>query len=136
MSIQVDVKCTSLEHVPILRHALEGQFWGIRLEEMHGLYLRYSLDRRGHDRLPSVLQVRGVGDLFAMLEMAKGVGHVEEYCVSQTSLEEIFVHFAKQQEEETGHIQGVMSYAAGAPLLQAPPASDIDGGTAPSITLA
>lgn len=51
--------------------------------------------------------VISLGDLFKLIEDHKDQLRIREYSVSQTSLEHIFIHFAKQQEEETVTAPGI-----------------------------
>jgi hypothetical protein len=44
--------------------------------------------------------------IFEMIEESKDKLKIANYSVSQTSLEQIFIHFAKQQDEEKGIAQG------------------------------
>ncbi len=46
--------------------------------------------------------VRQLSDMFGLIEAEKAGLHIEDYSVSQTSLEQIFNFFAQQQEEEQG----------------------------------
>ena len=57
-------------HIPTIRSTLEGRFGGARLEEQHGVYMRYSLPK---ESLASGGQgdASGVADLFTLLEEAK-----------------------------------------------------------------
>jgi ABC-type multidrug transport system ATPase subunit len=50
---------------------------------------------------------RRLSDMFSILEEFKESLFIEEYSISQTSLEQIFNFFASQQEEEKGHIAGM-----------------------------
>ncbi len=36
---------------------------------------------------------------------------ITEYSISETSLEQIFIRFARQQEEETGEVEGLTNVA-------------------------
>jgi hypothetical protein len=45
-----------------------------------------------------------LGRVFDALEKNKSALHIQEYCLSQTSLEQIFNFFAAQQDEE--HLVG------------------------------
>jgi len=47
-----------------------------------------------------------LADVFEIIEKRKGELQVKEYSVSQTSLEQIFIHFARQQDEERGVAKG------------------------------
>ncbi len=38
---------------------------------------------------------------------AANTAGIEEYAVSETSLEQIFIHFARQQDEEQGKVAGI-----------------------------
>lgn len=44
--------------------------------------------------------------IFATMEQHKEQLHLQEYALSQTSLEDIFNQFAAEQEEERGVIRG------------------------------
>ena len=50
--------------------------------------------------------------IFRTIEEAKSSGRLrlDDYAVSQCTLEQVFISIAKEQDEETGRIQG-MSYA-------------------------
>jgi len=54
-------------------------------------------------------QMRTLSMLFGLFEANRVALFVEEYSVSQTSLEQIFNRFASQQEEKTGHAHGTMA---------------------------
>ena len=49
---------------------------------------------------------RQISSLFALMEEHKAALHVQEYSISQTSLEQIFNQFAATQEEEGHHTAG------------------------------
>jgi ABC-type sugar transport system ATPase subunit len=66
-----------------------------------------------HERQPTKLRMeipadmadgtrRPVSSIFKAIESDKARLHIQEYAMAQTSLEQIFNHFAAQQEEETG----------------------------------
>jgi hypothetical protein len=57
---------------------------------------------------------RQLSDMFGLIEEHKARLHMEDYSVSQTSLEQIFNFFAGQQEEEKGAAAGIVS---GGPLV-------------------
>lgn len=63
---------------------------------------------------------RQLSDMFGLIEEHKVRLHMEDYSVSQTSLEQIFNFFAGQQEEEKGAAAGIVS---GGPLLALGPAT-------------
>ena len=50
-----------------------------------------------------------IGDMFGLLESGKEDLSLKEYSLSQTSLEQVFNSFAGQQEEEMGHVAGMVS---------------------------
>lgn len=50
---------------------------------------------------------RNLSEIFGVIEKNKVAIGIQEYSVSQTSLEQIFNQFAAQQEEERGHAQGL-----------------------------
>ena len=55
--------------------------------------------------------------MFELIEAHKATLDVQEYSVSQTTLEQIFNEFASTQEEETGGARGITGDNAGAPEL-------------------
>jgi len=59
-------------------------------------------------RIYSILQsaVTSLGEVFASLEKLKKVFNVEEYSFGQTTLEQVFLKFAKDQEIEEDHQDG------------------------------
>lgn len=62
----------------------------IEIDEQYDLYLR----------LRCVSDEMNLADAFACLEKLKVSGMIENYCVSQATLEQVFIKFAKLQEEE------------------------------------
>ena len=69
-----------------------------KLDESHGGYFRLKVDR--NIDLTSVFQ---------SFEDNKSELEIFDYSVSQCTLEQIFIQFAKEQEEERGHIEGMSS---------------------------
>ena len=51
---------------------------------------------------------RKLGQMFGKVEGAKNQLFIQDYSISQTSLEQIFNQFAAQQEEETGQAVGIV----------------------------
>ena len=51
---------------------------------------------------------RRLASMFGNMEKSKSSLRIREYSIAQTSLEQIFNSFASKQEEETGHVQGMM----------------------------
>ena len=48
-----------------------------------------------------------LSEAFAAIEKQKENLGIEDYSVSQGSLEQVFIRFAKTQDEEAGHIAGL-----------------------------
>ncbi len=69
-------------------------------------------------RIICVLQIEDdeleLADAFQFIESIKETFEIEDYSVSQGSLEQVFIRFAKQQSEETGRIAGINYVAGGA----------------------
>eukprot|EP00735_Rhodelphis_limneticus_P009137 TRINITY_DN2560_c0_g1::TRINITY_DN2560_c0_g1_i1::g.19179::m.19179 TRINITY_DN2560_c0_g1::TRINITY_DN2560_c0_g1_i1::g.19179 ORF type:complete len:1829 (-),score=670.14,sp/Q84M24/AB1A_ARATH/37.15/0.0,ABC2_membrane_3/PF12698.2/1.1e-20,ABC2_membrane_3/PF12698.2/2.6e-40,ABC_tran/PF00005.22/8e-28,ABC_tran/PF00005.22/9.3e-22,AAA_21/PF13304.1/3.6,AAA_21/PF13304.1/0.00028,AAA_21/PF13304.1/1.1e+02,AAA_21/PF13304.1/0.00011,AAA_15/PF13175.1/1,AAA_15/PF13175.1/5.1e+02,AAA_15/PF13175.1/0.52,ABC2_membrane/PF01061 len=72
-------------------------FEGTRLLEKHGAFMRFEV--------PS--KAATLAALFGAIERSKESHFIQEYNLSQTSLEQIFNMFASQQEEETGAVGGM-----------------------------
>lgn len=84
------------DYVEALQSYLQDKFPGVHLLERHERSLRFSL--------PSAASL---ANIFRNLEGAQGELCLEEYGVSQTSLEQIFNDFAANQQEETGQVRGL-----------------------------
>jgi len=76
---------------------IENTFKDALLIENNGsLSLKYRIPKKS----------LSLSDLFRVIEENRTEYFIEAYSVSETTLEQIFIHFAKQQEEETGVIAG------------------------------
>lgn len=72
-----------------IKQLMDNTFKLHRLEEEYAGRLIY--------KIPS--NAVSVGQVFGVLEDQKAAGNLEEYAFSQTTLEQVFIEFAKQQEE-------------------------------------
>ena len=92
---------------------------GAQLVERQGSKLRF--------RLP--VAVMPVSDAFELMQSNKDRLGVQEYSLSQTTLEQIFNQFAAQQEEETGGAVGILNTG----VLGGSGAADAGAGAADAI---
>ncbi|KAJ7308251.1 hypothetical protein JRQ81_008776 [Phrynocephalus forsythii] len=69
---------------------IQDSFPGILLKEKHHSTLHYQLPSRGCS----------LAKIFGVLAAHWSDYHIEDYSVSQTTLDQVFVHFAKDQSEE------------------------------------
>eukprot|EP00823_Brevimastigomonas_motovehiculus_P003037 TRINITY_DN1824_c0_g1_i1.p1 TRINITY_DN1824_c0_g1~~TRINITY_DN1824_c0_g1_i1.p1 ORF type:complete len:444 (-),score=171.16 TRINITY_DN1824_c0_g1_i1:45-1184(-) len=79
-----------------IRQFVETTFANAQLTEQHGTRIKYQISCD-----------RSLADVFRVIEVHKEELGIREYSVSQTSLEQIFIDFAKQQEEEKGQMAGI-----------------------------
>lgn len=100
------------------KHAIANAFDGATCIEQHGDSLKYRVPRTRPAARPSTPAVGGaflpphvpsvtIGSVFRWVESVKSSLSVTEYSVSETSLEQIFVHYAAGQEEETAKVTGM-----------------------------
>ncbi|XP_066061896.1 phospholipid-transporting ATPase ABCA7 isoform X2 [Chamaea fasciata] len=68
---------------------LQQHFPGIVLREQHGGLLQYHLPAR----------VTSLATVFSLLAANRGPCHIEDYSVSQTTLDQVFVNFAQEQSD-------------------------------------
>nr|XP_054506141.1 phospholipid-transporting ATPase ABCA7 [Agelaius phoeniceus] len=68
---------------------LQQHFPGIVLREQHGGLLQYHLPAR----------VTSLATVFSLLAAHRGPCHIEDYSVSQTTLDQVFMHFAQEQSD-------------------------------------
>ena len=83
----------------LLRVFLETEFEHVTLLEQQGNLFRYRL----HATLEKLLP----GRVFDVLEKNKETLHLENYSVTQTSLDQVFNQFASKQQQETGPVRGL-----------------------------
>ncbi|XP_050766354.1 phospholipid-transporting ATPase ABCA7 [Gymnogyps californianus] len=69
---------------------MQRRFPGIVLKERHGGLLQYQLPSRAGS----------LASVFSVLAAHHGPCHIEDYSVSQTTLDQVFVHFAREQSDE------------------------------------
>ncbi|NXW61981.1 ABCA1 protein, partial [Eurystomus gularis] len=69
---------------------MQCRFPGIVLKERHGGLLQYQLPSRAGS----------LASIFSVLAAHRGPCHIEDYYVSQTTLDQVFVHFAREQSDE------------------------------------
>uniref|UniRef100_A0A669Q445 ABC transporter domain-containing protein n=1 Tax=Phasianus colchicus TaxID=9054 RepID=A0A669Q445_PHACC len=72
-----------------VQHLMQCSFPGIALQEQHGSTLQY--------RLPS--HACSLAHVFGVLAEHCGHGPIQDYSVSQTTLDQVFVHFAREQSD-------------------------------------
>ena len=70
-----------------------------RLIERHGLKFRF--------RIPP--QTMSLGSMFRAMEEGREPHLMADYSIGQTSLEQVFNQFAAQQDEEKGHMAGMIA---------------------------
>lgn len=90
----------------------KNTFRGCRLVERHGGNLKFRIPKGSYIADQSPRQSpRGelftLGDLFQLVEKEKETLKIKEYSISETTLEQIFIQFAKQQSEERGGVAGI-----------------------------
>ncbi|XP_075758760.1 phospholipid-transporting ATPase ABCA7 isoform X2 [Pelodiscus sinensis] len=69
---------------------IQHSFPGIALRERHHCTLQYQLPSRGCS----------LAKIFSLLSAHRDAYRIEDYSVSQTTLDQVFVHFAKDQSED------------------------------------
>jgi ABC-type multidrug transport system ATPase subunit len=99
--IDLAVWCIAEQNVLDLARFMQNEFPGAVLRESQRSRVRYEV--------PSKIDGRDVklSKMFGLLERQKAALGLQEYSLSQTSLEQIFNGFAGQQEEEKGAAKGI-----------------------------
>eukprot|EP00457_Paulinella_chromatophora_P000146 gb/GEZN01000146.1/.p1 GENE.gb/GEZN01000146.1/~~gb/GEZN01000146.1/.p1 ORF type:complete len:2016 (+),score=362.69 gb/GEZN01000146.1/:289-6336(+) len=83
-------------NVPLIDQWIKELAPTAALLEKHGGSIKYRLPRECT-----------LAKMFRLVEKEKQRLGILEYSLAETSLEQIFIHFAKQQEEEKGHVAGL-----------------------------
>lgn len=86
---------------------LNDTFGSYTLHERQVSKLRVELSGKDHEAEKGT--ERKLSYLFGAIEEKRDELHIQGYSIAQTSLEQIFNHFAAQQEEETGLISGMVA---------------------------
>jgi hypothetical protein len=97
---QLDANVSN-EQQPAFKANLESTWPSITIIEQHGNALKFRIPRESQG------QKTTIGQVFRFIEACKAQYDVKDYSVSETTLEQIFIQFAKQQEEETGRPAGL-----------------------------
>lgn len=100
----VSVNGESPTHTPLdetivtkVKEIIMNSFPNAELDEEFGELLHYKIPQS---------DIKSLADSFAMLEKAKGDRLISEYALSQTTLEQVFLQFARQQEEDVEEGEG------------------------------
>ena len=72
-----------------LKEFIESNFPGSTLKDEHQGYMHYQLKAEG----------KTWANLFGIMEGAKEVYNIEDYSISQTTLEQVFLNFTRAQRE-------------------------------------
>jgi len=86
-----------------LQAHLQNEWPGTKVVEQHQFAIKFRVPRQISDSGQQV----SIGNLFRVLESFKEKYYIREYACQQTSLEQIFISFAAQQEEERGSVAGI-----------------------------
>jgi len=76
--------------IPALKQYIETTFPGSLLKDEHQGYIHYQL-KAGEDKTWA--------NLFGIMERAKQQYNIEDYSISQTTLEQVFLNFTRAQRE-------------------------------------
>lgn len=93
---QLDANTGSQPVKPLSRF-IRQNFPGAHVIEKHENSLKYSIPKGNYT----------LGELFGIFEHRRAELNISEYALSETSLEQVFISFARQQEEETGVVEGL-----------------------------
>ena len=97
---QLDVNVAESQQVAF--KAMMTQTWeSASIIEEHGNSFKFRIPRESNG------QKTTIGQVFRLIEGCKQQFEIKNYSVSETTLEQIFISFAKQQDEETGHVAGL-----------------------------
>jgi len=90
---QLEIKCGG-GNLPEVQDFVFSAFPGSTLEEINGPKMKYRLSNSCSSNLANV---------FSQIEMWKSALNIEDYGVTQCSLEQIFISFARQEQAEIPH---------------------------------
>jgi ATP-binding cassette, subfamily A (ABC1), member 4 len=89
-SYSIEVRCTSIDVIPQVQAMIVSLSEHAVLDEQHGASVKYTVPK--HSSL-------SLSTAFRTIEAARqSLGIVQNYSITQTSLEQIFINLAKQQQ--------------------------------------
>ena len=95
--------CIMEERITALLHFFDEHTPSYKLRERQAAKVRLEVPLNAPNG-----SKRAVADLFSLMERHRDSLFVDDYCISQTTLEQIFNSFAKLQREETGDAGGIV----------------------------
>ena len=95
MGYQIEIRCliTSINQCLELCQEIFHEY---NIDEIHGGYIRLKVDNN-----------IDLANAFQILEQSKIIYHIYDYSISQCTLEQVFIQFAKDQEEERSKVAGL-----------------------------
>jgi ATP-binding cassette subfamily A (ABC1) protein 3 len=102
------VFCFLQSNVDHFRNFIDTEFPGSVMVEKQGMKMRFEVPHSSPQGIPLKLSA-----MFGTFQKNKETFNVQEYSLSQTSLEQIFNGFASKQEEEQGSAAGIIAAPAG-----------------------
>ena len=99
LDLQLQASASPAVSEAVKNHVLETAMPSALLAEQHGLFLRFSIPRTSPDGVSLSL-----GDMFRVLEAMKKDASmmVQEYSLAQSTLEQVFIQFAKEGDQSFG----------------------------------
>ena len=125
MGYQVEVRC-SPSRIQDCIQLCQTVMTDAVVEELHGGYVRLKVSKE--------VDLAGA---FNTLERNKVAFDIYDYSISQCTLEQVFLKFAKDQEEETGHVAGFNESGvvpSGSEIQSGPSAGVGAGANTPTFT--
>ena len=99
----VELQCATLAAVSLLHRFMETEFPGAILEEEHMVRVKYSLPQK----------TVSLAHVFATLEREKSNLGLEDYSVSQSTLEQVFLSLASRSTNPTQVLKKVYNNTMG-----------------------
>ena len=109
---QLDVNVPAGEMQNSFRQELVTIWPEMKVLEQHGDAFKFRLPRASQGKRTTI------GQVFRLMENFKHKYGIRDYSISETTLEQIFIHFARQQEEETGAIAGLSPEPVSVPAAE------------------
>lgn len=95
MGYQIEIRCL-ITYINQCLELCQEIFHEYNIDEIHGGYIRLKVDNN-----------IDLASAFQILEQSKINYHIYDYSISQCTLEQVFIQFAKDQEEETSKVAGL-----------------------------
>ncbi|KAI3383983.1 hypothetical protein SNEBB_001773 [Seison nebaliae] len=92
----VQLRVKSQNHVPNAKTLIQRHFKTAKIKDIHGCKLEYQIRQSSDNKIE-------LSKIFRIIEQNKKIFNISDYSVTQTTMDQVFINFAKQQSDGSGN---------------------------------